>query len=114
MPELLLPGPGLPLLGPGLPLLGPERRLAPGRRRQPALELLPGPGLSLLAPGRAAGIPFLGVVLVLVPPLHMYRQLRGAYALGRGAALWRTGALLTIAVAALLAFAVLILAQTGG
>ena len=51
MPELLLPGPGLPLLGPGLPLLGPERRLAPGRRRQPALELLPGPGLSLLAPG---------------------------------------------------------------
>ena len=70
--------------------------------------------VSLLALGRAAGIPFLEVVLVLVPPLHMYRQLRGAYALGRGAALWRTGALLTIAVAALLAFAVPILAQTGG
>jgi hypothetical protein len=30
-----------------------------------------------------------------VPPIHMYRQLRGTYALGKGAAIWRT-ALLTI------------------
>ena len=34
-------------------------------------------------------------LLWLIPPFHMYRQLKGAYSLGRAGALWRT-ALLTI------------------
>ena len=34
-------------------------------------------------------------LLWLIPPFHMYRQLKGAYSLGRGGALWRT-ILLTI------------------
>lgn len=70
--------------------------------------------LTVLALGEAAGLPFMAMAALLVPPLHMYRQLRGTYALGRGAALWRTGALLVIALSALIAFMVLLLAQTGG
>jgi hypothetical protein len=42
---------------------------------------------------------------VLVPPFHMYRQLKGAYALGRVGALWRTVLLLLFAVIALSLFA---------
>ena len=34
--------------------------------------------------------------VLIVPPLHMYRQLRGAYLLGRFGAAWRTIALLFI------------------
>jgi len=50
-------------------------------------------GLSLL---RALGLPGVAIALVLVlgPPLHMYKQLRGAYGLGRFGAGWRTLALL--------------------
>jgi hypothetical protein len=43
----------------------------------------------------------------------MYRPLRGAYALGRASALWRTWALLMISASALILFTVLLLAQTG-
>lgn len=39
------------------------------------------------------GVPGTGLLL-LVPPIHMYRQLKGAYQLSRTAALWRTVALL--------------------
>jgi hypothetical protein len=51
--------------------------------------------LSLLG---KIGLPtFLIVMAVLiVPPFHMYRQLKGAYGLGRFGALWRTWALLII------------------
>lgn len=48
--------------------------------------------------------------LVLYPPFHMYRQLRGAYALGRGGAALRTLLLVSFSLAALLLFAGLILA----
>ncbi len=34
-----------------------------------------------------------GLLLLLVPPLHIYRQLRGAYGLNRFSALWRLGLL---------------------
>lgn len=34
-------------------------------------------------------------LLWVIPPFHMYRQLKGAYGLGRGSALWRT-VLLTV------------------
>lgn len=45
----------------------------------------------------------------LVPPLHMFVQLRGAYALRKRSALWRTIALLVFAGFALTAFVVLLL-----
>jgi hypothetical protein len=52
---------------------------------------------------------------VLVPPIHMYRQLKGAYALGRAGALWRTVLLLLFAVIALSLFAltVVVVGTTG-
>ena len=37
----------------------------------------------------------LAQLLLLVPPIHMYLQLKGAYALGWGSALWRTFWLVT-------------------
>jgi hypothetical protein len=36
------------------------------------------------------------LAVLLVPPIHIYRQLKGAYGLGRWGALWRTFALLII------------------
>lgn len=44
-----------------------------------------------------------------VPPVHMYRQLRGAYDLSRGGAIWRTAALSLFAVIAVTLFALIIL-----
>jgi len=35
-------------------------------------------------------------LIALIPPIHMYRQLKGAYGLTRLGALWRTGALLVL------------------
>ncbi len=51
-------------------------------------------------------------VLVFLPPLHMYRQLRGAYLVSRWGALWRTGMLVWFAAMALTLFFVMIMAQT--
>jgi len=63
--------------------------------------------LSLLRATIGEGLNNLAVMLV--PPVHMYRQLKGAYGLRVGGALWRTAALLVFAfVAALLFFALLI------
>ncbi len=42
----------------------------------------------------AAGMTSLAGLLWLLPPFHMYRQLKGAYGLGRAGALWRTVLLL--------------------
>ena len=36
------------------------------------------------------GMTTMAGLLWLLPPFHMYRQLKGAYSLGRGGALWRT------------------------
>ena len=63
----------------------------------------------ILTVGTAYKVPF-AAVLLLIPPVHLYRQLKGTYALSRGGALWRTAAVLAIAAAASTAFAVLILA----
>ncbi|MBS0481550.1 MAG: DUF3667 domain-containing protein [Proteobacteria bacterium] len=68
--------------------------------------------ILLIAMGQAAGVPFLAAVALLAPPLHMYRQLRGTYALGRFSALWRTAALLFIALFVLILFALLMLADS--
>jgi Protein of unknown function (DUF3667) len=52
----------------------------------------------------------LGVLaLVLLPPVHMYRQLKQAYDLSRRSALWRTAALTVFAVFGLTLFAILVL-----
>jgi len=51
-------------------------------------------------------------LLILTPPLHMYRQLRGAYGVGRFGGLWRTAVLLVFAAMALGVFFTLIMAQT--
>ena len=55
------------------------------------------------------GVAGLGAVAgfaMLIPPIHMYRQLRGAYSLGRWSALWRTAALVSAAIAVMVIFAV--------
>ena len=45
--------------------------------------------LTLLRPlGVGDALP--GIAMILVPPVHMYRQLRGAYELSRFSAAWRT------------------------
>ena len=44
------------------------------------------------------GIPgaLVSLLAILAPPVHMYRQLKGTYRLGRFGAFWRTFALLVI------------------
>jgi hypothetical protein len=65
--------------------------------------------LSLLRP-LGVGDTFMGFAITLVPPVHIYRQLRGAYLLSRFSALWRTAALLVFAlIAALIFFLLLVL-----
>ena len=67
----------------------------------------------VLALGGKFGLPGVAIVGMIVPPLHMYRQLRGTYGLTRIGGLWRTGALSMFAFAALMLFAVLILVEAG-
>jgi hypothetical protein len=60
--------------------------------------------LSLIRPLTGSDRPG-SLALVLLPPIHMYLQLKGAYALSRIGALWRTAALLVFAgVAGMLYF----------
>jgi hypothetical protein len=47
-------------------------------------------------------------VLLLVPPVHMYRQLKGTYQLSRFGAAWRTFALTAFAFVAILLFVALL------
>lgn len=58
----------------------------------------------------AAGASGIAGLLFLVPPFHMYRQLKGAYQLGRFGALWRTVALTIFAFVAASLFVVLLVA----
>lgn len=51
---------------------------------------------------------WIAIAVLLVPPVHMFRQLRGAYSLRKRSALWRTAVLLVFAWAALLAFVMLL------
>jgi hypothetical protein len=44
----------------------------------------------------------------LIPPIHMYRQLRGTYSVGRFGAVWRTIALTIFAFIAISLFASLL------
>jgi hypothetical protein len=52
----------------------------------------------------AAGITAIAPVLLFIPPIHMYRQLRGAYGCGRFGALWRTTVLVIVAIIVLTIF----------
>ena len=55
-----------------------------------------------------AGASSLAGLMFLLPPFHMYRQLKGAYGLGRAGASWRSILLLTFAlIVALLFFALI-------
>ncbi|HEX8584302.1 MAG TPA: DUF3667 domain-containing protein [Allosphingosinicella sp.] len=65
--------------------------------------------LSLLHP---LGLPeaIAGLAMVFVPPIHIYKQLRGAYSLSRWSALWRTFVLLNFIGIAIGLFAALLLA----
>ncbi|HWH23212.1 MAG TPA: DUF3667 domain-containing protein [Allosphingosinicella sp.] len=56
------------------------------------------------------GSTLLSLALFLIPPVHMYRQLRGAYELSRWSALWRTFFLLIFASVAASLFLLLLLA----
>ena len=49
------------------------------------------------------------LAITFVPPLHIYRQLRGAYSLSRWSAIWRTFVLINFAVIAAGLFAALLL-----
>jgi hypothetical protein len=61
---------------------------------------------------RAIGISggAVNLVFLLIPPIHIYRQLRGAYGLKWFSAAWRTAALLVFATFALIIFLMLLLA----
>lgn len=61
----------------------------------------------------AVGASVISGFLMLTPPLHMYRQLRGTYAVSRFGGILRTIALGLFAFIALLLFAIAIAAQTG-
>lgn len=61
----------------------------------------------LASAGLSGGI--LDLAFLLIPPIHIYRQLKGAYQLSRFSALWRTLALLIFATIALTLFAMLLL-----
>ena len=56
-----------------------------------------------------AGLGSIASLALLVPPIHMFVQLKGAYGLGRFAALWRTVLLVSFAFVAVLFFALLLL-----
>ncbi len=65
-------------------------------------------GLSIL---RAIGLPsgMIMTIFTLGPLLHMYKQLRGAYRIGRFGAIWRTFALLMFALVSGVIFFIVIL-----
>lgn len=64
--------------------------------------------LSLLRPlGLPGGIALLAIAII--PPVHIYRKLKGAYGLSRASALWRTAALLIVSLLALTLFAAILL-----
>ena len=66
--------------------------------------------IALMVAG-VIGVPSGWIVLAVfaLPPIHMFRQLRGAYSLRKRSALWRTVVLLVFAWAALLTFVSLLL-----
>jgi len=62
-----------------------------------------------IAGAAGLGSDVIGTVALVAPPLHMYKQLRGAYRLRRFSALWRTMFLLSFAFVALMFFLLMLL-----
>jgi hypothetical protein len=56
------------------------------------------------------GTEWLRAATIVIPPIHMYRQLRGAYSLSRWSAVWRTAALLSLTLVTITLFLFLLLA----
>jgi hypothetical protein len=69
-------------------------------------------GVIALSVLRLIGVPqaIAGFAILFVPPIHIYRQLRGAYRLSRWSALWRTLVLIVFAFIAAMLFFTLLLA----
>lgn len=67
---------------------------------------------TLVTAASALGAPGFGILLAVAPPIHIYRQLRGAYGCSRTGALMRTVALGLFAFMALSIFIGLIAAET--
>jgi hypothetical protein len=69
-------------------------------------------GVIALSLFRLIGVPevIAGFAIMFVPPLHIYRQLRGAYRLSRWSAIWRTLVLIVFAFIAAGLFFTLLLA----
>ncbi len=63
--------------------------------------------LSLLRP-LGIGDAVVGSAITFIPPIHIYRQLRGAYELSRWSAAWRTFVLLVFSTVALTLFLLLL------
>src|SRR3546814_5821766 len=67
--------------------------------------------LSLLG-AIGLGSDLIAFAAMLLPPIHIYKQLRGAYELRRFSALWRTFVLLVFALIALVFFIMLMLGRS--
>jgi len=63
----------------------------------------------MLLPVIGIGGGWIVLAVFVLPPFHMFRQLRGAYSLRKRSALWRTAVLLVFAWTALAAFVTLLL-----
>jgi hypothetical protein len=57
---------------------------------------------------QSVGLTVIAGLLWLIPPFHIYRQLKGAYGLSRGGALWRTMILTVFALIVVALFAALV------
>ena len=60
---------------------------------------------------QVVGLASIAGLLWLLPPFHMYRQLKGTYALTRGGALWRTTLLTMFAFVVITLFAALLVSM---
>ena len=69
--------------------------------------------VTVLTLGGRFGVPGVALAATVLPVLHMYRQTKEAYHLTRFGAIWRTSALMMIAIFALTLFMMLILAESG-
>ena len=68
-------------------------------------------GVVALVLGSRIGVPTAIVTLaaIIIPPVHIYKQLKGAYGLGRAGAVWRTSLLLIMTSITLSLFASFVL-----
>jgi hypothetical protein len=69
--------------------------------------------VTVLTLGGRFGVPGVALAATVLPVSHMYRQVKEAYQLSRFGAIWRTSALMMIALFALTLFMMLILAESG-